>query len=235
MYTVSSTSVQTPSPTPVLPSPPVASMPGSLGNSESGTVGSGKPANPCSYQNNSKAPGYLGYTSYSTVIGETLSILSTQPNDRPRGVSMNENSPICISPKYLHMAMAVLSNVPQQQDGTILFKKRVALYDSFAHRLAFRILPSLYEEFGEYFGKSRDVSKLEELAERISINTAKPVVDTSNPDDLVAEFSGPNLRWESLGNNITPPTQSLPVDIVWLSLILFLFPFRDAFQLLVST
>jgi hypothetical protein len=63
-----------------------------------------------------------------------------------------------------------------------------------------RILKSLYSQFGNYLGSNRIDSQLEEIATTLSNNTSQPFLDDMrDPNEWIAQLSGPNLRWESLG------------------------------------
>lgn len=63
------------------------------------------------------------------------------------------------------------------------------------------ILSSLYEVWGDHFQpETRTDAKLEAMARTICANSSKPFSDTiSNPTAWMGQFTGHNLRWESLG------------------------------------
>lgn len=67
------------------------------------------------------------------------------------------------------------------------------------------ILRSLYEPggFGERLGKERNDNSLEPIAREICFNTAQPLSEVgSNYKEWINQFTGLNIRWESLGEKI---------------------------------
>jgi hypothetical protein len=155
---------------------------------------------------NALAPGYLGYTSYSTVIQEardSLSMLDGRLEEEEAFRTKPANTPGSISPNIMKLCLIVLQQVPDRETGMALFQPSTATYDAWVHYIAKKIILSLYEPdtFGPFLGKNRSTSQLQEMARRICINTAKPVRDdVAHADDWIAQFSGPNIRWESIGS-----------------------------------
>ncbi|KAI5863752.1 hypothetical protein GGS23DRAFT_604761 [Durotheca rogersii] len=150
-------------------------------------------------------PGYLGFTSYCTVIEETENSLSRVQG--PGSVTLHCGSaaqsppdePVEImSPRIRDMCLIVLHNVPDAGRECTL-----SLYngsDSWFLPVAQRLYHSLYDTFGHYFVPDRSVSKLEELARLLCVNTTRPFSDDeSDPERWVSQFSGRNMRWEALG------------------------------------
>ncbi|KAK9784005.1 hypothetical protein SCAR479_00564 [Seiridium cardinale] len=146
----------------------------------------------------SRAIGYMGYTSYSTVIDETLSILNGHPEDACHSPCM-EDCPVTISSKTLALGVTILRHVPYPEDGHRLFRKEATIYDGWIRVVTRRILDSFYDEWGSYLGRNRSLPKLEEMARRICVNTAKSVAKKVDANEWLDQFQGPNLRWESLG------------------------------------
>ncbi|KAI0123391.1 hypothetical protein BJ170DRAFT_587235, partial [Xylariales sp. AK1849] len=144
------------------------------------------------------ATGYLGYTSYCTVIEETLSILSGERQDNTPGDSMGED-PIHISPKVLQLGVTILRHVPYPEEGNNLFQRDSTIYDTWINRIAQRFLGTLYSTFGKHLGHDRTVANYEEMARRICFNSSRPVSKLPDTDAWLDQFCGPNLRWESLG------------------------------------
>jgi hypothetical protein len=72
-------------------------------------------------------------------------------------------------------------------------------WDDWVRDTGFEFLKALYAEYGDYLGRDRSVARLEEMAHRICVHTAKPVLDLPATNEFLAQFSGPNTRWESLG------------------------------------
>ncbi|PCD17977.1 hypothetical protein FGRA07_07445 [Fusarium graminearum] len=68
---------------------------------------------------------------------------------------------------------------------------------SWSHAAVSRIITSLRQLFQRFDGSE---SFDEEVADFLCRNTTRPVQDTfDNFDDWIAQFCGPNIRWESLG------------------------------------
>lgn len=151
----------------------------------------------------SRTHGYLGYTSYCTVIDETLSILNGQPEDVAHSPCMEDCS-VSISPQTLAVGVTILRHVPYPEDGQRFFRKDCKIYDGWLRLVAQRILDTLYVEWGKYLDRGRSILKLEDMARRISVNTAKSVLNKAEPDAWLDQFRGPNLRWESLGTRRCP-------------------------------
>ncbi|KAH8894588.1 hypothetical protein GQ53DRAFT_858041 [Thozetella sp. PMI_491] len=104
------------------------------------------------------------------------------------------------------MAITVLTHVPEPEQGYALLREPKPM-DTWIHIIARRILGSLYREFGAVFGKNRSQAQLEWLAHKICMNCTRCVSDNTNgPDEWLAQFEGPNLRWESLAD----PERKLP-------------------------
>ncbi|KAJ0349059.1 hypothetical protein COL154_013665 [Colletotrichum chrysophilum] len=67
-------------------------------------------------------------------------------------------------------------------------------------RLAQRALDSLYATYGSYLGTVRDDAQLSELTRILCANTARPFSENeADPEKWVAQFTGTNIRWETLG------------------------------------
>lgn len=150
---------------------------------------------------NSRAYGYLGYTSYCTVIEETLSILDRRPEDVPHSPCMDD-CPVLISPKTLTLGVTILRHIPYPEDGQRFFRKDCTVHDGWVRLTAQHILDTLYTEWGDYLGHARSISKLEDMTRHISVNTAKSVVNNPDANAWLDQFRGPNLRWESIGMSL---------------------------------
>lgn len=146
----------------------------------------------------SRTLGYLGYTSYSTVIDETLCILNDLRAENPQSPCMDD-CPTAISSKTLALGVTVLRHVPLPEDAQRLFRREITVKDFWMRLVAQHILETLYDEWGRHLGRGRSVSKLEEMARRICVNTAQPIVNRGNGVEWLEQFRGPNLRWETLG------------------------------------
>ncbi|KAH8664248.1 hypothetical protein BX600DRAFT_296113 [Xylariales sp. PMI_506] len=160
------------------------------------TIANGRPNRPPDARAN--ATGYLGYTSYCTVIDETLSMLAGEPPDYTTCMAL-DGRPIQISQKTLELGVTILHHIPSADYGKLLFQREFTAYDSWVQKIAGRFLDSIYETFGEYLGADRTLAKYEEMARRICYNSSRPVIELREADAWLDQFCGPNLRWESIG------------------------------------
>ncbi|KAH7018095.1 uncharacterized protein B0I36DRAFT_394728 [Microdochium trichocladiopsis] len=152
---------------------------------------------------NWKAPGYLGYASYTTVLDEARESLPTASADPATrdGVEPEQAKPgPRITEPVMSACIAVLRRIPLAEDSTILDKDYLVLFQ-WVHRIAQSILEALYDPkaFGMYVGKRRDDDGLRKMAQVICANTVKPVDDSLEAKEWVAQFTGNNIRWESIG------------------------------------
>ncbi|KZL87499.1 fungal specific transcription factor [Colletotrichum incanum] len=153
--------------------------------------------------------GYLGFTSFCGIYEETRSSLNRlQPSDAtPIGeIGTTTYCGLECSPPLTNQALEtclnILRHVPDRETGLRLFESHVNPSDGWIRLAAKRMITSLYETFPQYFSASEkpDDAQLTVLARTICGNTAKCVSDEeSDPEKWIAQFTGTNLRWESLG------------------------------------
>ncbi|KAM0451209.1 hypothetical protein ACHAPV_010055 [Trichoderma viride] len=153
-------------------------------------------------------PGYLGYISHSSVLQETENSLSMiqgfqafLPQLANKELRQNvEELRNRYSPTK-EMCLVVLRGIPAPNVGLIEANKDSPLYrDGWLRMVAMRVLSDLHERFGSYLGLCREDSQLEEIALFLSENTAKPFQeDEPDSQKWIGQFTGPNLRWESVG------------------------------------
>ncbi|KAI0862263.1 hypothetical protein F4860DRAFT_122103 [Xylaria cubensis] len=152
------------------------------------------------------ASGYLGFTSFSAVYEETQISLNrlqgshATPSDSGDG-SQETSAPdqFTLSARTRDACLFVLQNVPEPSRGKICL--RGSPRDSWYYYFLDRVLLSFYEAFGHYFGPRRSDKSLEELAVLFSRNTTHAFCDDDDitPSKWLAQFSGQNTRWETLG------------------------------------
>lgn len=149
---------------------------------------------------NSRAPGYLGYASYTTVLEEARKSLPvSEEYFSLRDDAKKRRSEVKISEAVLNSCVAVLGQIPTVENSAIPDKDSFH-FSKWANIIALRILESLYDPnvFSAYIGKQRDEDSLRQMARMICINTAQPVQDSLDGDDWIAQFTGRNIRWESI-------------------------------------
>lgn len=152
---------------------------------------------------NWKAPGYLGYASYNTVLDEARERLplpgqhTSSENDAGLDVPRSD---VRVSELVLGACVAVLRLLPPPEESSIPPHDFLVLFQ-WLHRLGLSIRESLYAPsiFGAFLGSRRDEANLRKLAYTICANTAKPVDDDLEGHEWLQQFTGHNIRWESVG------------------------------------
>ncbi|WDK17844.1 fungal specific transcription factor domain-containing protein [Colletotrichum graminicola] len=153
--------------------------------------------------------GYLGFTSFCGIYEETRSSLNRlQPSGAtPIGeIGATASCGLECSPPLTNQALetclTILRHVPDRETGLKLFETNTSPSDGWIRMAAKRMITSLYETFPQYFCAQErpDDAQLAVLARTICSNTAKCVSEEeSDPEKWIAQFTGTNLRWESLG------------------------------------
>ncbi|KAK5996606.1 hypothetical protein PT974_01943 [Cladobotryum mycophilum] len=155
-----------------------------------------------------QSTGYLGFTSYSSVFEEAKNSLlllkgfqSWLPQVGHGGRrQLTEDVPGFLCSPTREMCLVVLRGIPLPSMGNITPKTSPHHTDGWQRVAASRVLSSLHERFGSYLGDCRVDSQLEEIAHFLSNNTAKPFrEDEPDPEKWFGQFTGANLRWESVG------------------------------------
>ncbi|KAJ0158812.1 hypothetical protein CTA2_10860, partial [Colletotrichum tanaceti] len=167
--------------------------------------------------------GHLGFTSWSDVYREVGNGLSdhdlqqqhpgggpttAQANDR--SLESRKDADADADPdadadtqdaKTLEMCLSVLRRVPQEHEARALFDPYSDPHNAFIHLVAQRAMDSLYATYGaRHLGAVRDDARLSELARVLCRNSARPFSEHEpDPEAWMAQFTGPNLRWEMLG------------------------------------
>ncbi|KAI0486719.1 hypothetical protein F4859DRAFT_311784 [Xylaria cf. heliscus] len=150
--------------------------------------------------------GYLGFTSFSAVYEETQISLNrlqgphTTPSDSG---DWSQETPtpdqFTLTDRTRDACLFVLQHVPEPTRGKICL--RGSPCEAWYYYFLDRVLVSFYEAFGHYFGSRRSDKSLEELAIVFSRNTTLPFSDEDDitPSQWIAQFSGQNTRWETIG------------------------------------
>ncbi|KXJ86956.1 hypothetical protein Micbo1qcDRAFT_152534 [Microdochium bolleyi] len=162
------------------------------------TPGSSSGANP-------RASGYLGYASYTTVIDEARESLPVDGRTiRLQSDVANRRTEPRVSDAAIDRGVAVLRHLPTLDNAAIINKEYFLMHD-WIYRIAMVIFQKLYEQhaFGAHLGEDRDEDCLRQMSRTVCLNTAQPVDDSLEAKDWIAQFSGPNLRWESIGLLLT--------------------------------
>lgn len=151
------------------------------------------------------AVGYLGSTSFEAVLEETQASLNhlgaplSSTSDGDGGDQSRKLVPDC--PAIIkELCLSVLRAVPQPADGFKAFQEWASPEMTWQHRVAKLFLHDLYAAWGSYLISARTDAKLEEMARILCYNTHRNASDdVAQPDQWLQQFSGLNMRWETLG------------------------------------
>lgn len=151
--------------------------------------------------------GYLGPTSFCDIYEQAQENLSI-----PRGRSSGNSSTAGqvdtasslklpkLSPQTLERCVAVLRKVPRREEGERLCNSYSNPNEIWLGLVGHRVRDSFYDTFGQYLGDDRTDSGLGQIAKRLCYNTSRTLLeDDKDPEQWVHQFSGPNLRWETMG------------------------------------
>lgn len=158
--------------------------------------------------------GYMGATSFTAVLEEAQRRLSSmRPASQSAVSAAQEASERCMSMADFNpteRSMAVIRSIPDRATSYYLFDLQRNINEPWC-RLAIRKLhDSLWDAFGGLLDGERDPKSLSDMATKLCYNTSNKLrEDHTDPKAWFAEFSGPNLRWESLGILFTCWTNAL--------------------------
>ena len=151
------------------------------------------------------APGYLGFTSHSTVFEETLSSLFMQQgthtwlpqlNELNQVINNRNPNEVLMSP-VRETAFLVLRNLPTIPHHKIIWKP-AHWGNNWLIDPAFRVLESLQARYGCKLAEKPE-TELEKVALFLSRNSIKPMNDElATRDEWLEQLVGDNMRWESL-------------------------------------
>ncbi|KAF6824166.1 fungal specific transcription factor [Colletotrichum plurivorum] len=154
--------------------------------------------------------GHLGFTSFGDIykeVGNGLSDRDTREDRLPDSSGDREENDIAAqmpdlapSATTMETCLAVLKSIPEEDKGRALFASHFDPHDGFVRPVGQRILDSLYETYGDCFKPDADEARLAALVRLICANTTRPF-DEHEPDAQawIAQFTGTNIRWETLG------------------------------------
>ncbi|KAF5720212.1 hypothetical protein FGLOB1_806 [Fusarium globosum] len=151
------------------------------------------------------SPGYLGFTSYNSVFQgarESLSLSDTGSEFPSPEVSSPESDDVRLRSLPLpaqQMCLVVLQYLPGRPEAHMIFHDEPGPENTttWTHTAVSRIIKSLRLLFQSFEGSE---CFDEQVADVLCRNTSKPVNDTFDSfDDWIAQFCGPNIRWESIG------------------------------------
>ena len=154
---------------------------------------------------------FFGPTSFSAVFHEHQSDLvsdmppgeddlSMEATSRPD--SCMENA--ALDEYFVCLGTKVLSRLPDQQSCDLLLKRRFERSDNDAwfKPATQRCADLLWSTFGGQLVGAKNIAGLKAVAQILCHNATNPMEEPEDPEDAeewIQSFSGPRLRWESLG------------------------------------
>ncbi|KND87297.1 hypothetical protein TOPH_08041, partial [Tolypocladium ophioglossoides CBS 100239] len=147
--------------------------------------------------------GYLGATSFSAVFQEAQ--IKLPSTDRTATLDEAESvdglrSRLMLDHKTYDTALCILRSIPGKEASYLLFKKHVNPNDGWCRLAAARLIDCLWTSFGTALDGDRRQQPLTEMALLLCRNSSKRLKeDYADPDEWFRSFSGPNMRWETLG------------------------------------
>lgn len=151
--------------------------------------------------------GYLGPTSFCDIYEQAQENLSI-PRGKSSGNSSNagqaDTAPSVKlpepSPQTLERCLVVLRKVPRRDEGERLCNAYSNPNEIWLGLVGHRVRDSFYDTFGQCLGDDRTDAGLGGIAKRLCYNTSRPLLeDEKDQEQWVRRFSGPNLRWETMG------------------------------------
>ncbi|KAH6603827.1 fungal specific transcription factor domain-containing [Trichoderma cornu-damae] len=145
--------------------------------------------------------GYLGATSFSAFYEEAQNCLAVTGKREPDWETTPPLKVVEGFPRLDELALGALRHIPDVASSRLLVKPQSSVYGGWCPLAGEWLNESLWTTFGETLGGSpRDEEQLRRMSFRLCRNGAAPLGEThTDPRKWFEEFSGPNLRWESLG------------------------------------
>ncbi|KAF7547053.1 hypothetical protein G7046_g9132 [Stylonectria norvegica] len=147
--------------------------------------------------------GYLGFTSYSTVFQETRNSLTLLNGPDIGPFQTASRARPCLTdllPPLREMCLFVVQHLPRSFSDNL--KDCTGSYrpDQWIHVAVDAIVQTLRHDFAPYLAADADNRLIAEMAQILCCNSSKPFRDEhEDPQAWIRQFTGPNLRWESLG------------------------------------
>lgn len=147
--------------------------------------------------------GYMGATSFSTDLEEAQRrLISMRGVESPVCTLPPRNEPSLSAQDFPPPAAAVhaLRSIPDRASSYYIFESFQNIHDAWCRLAAKWLLDSLWDTFGHILEGDRSDKSLTEMAKQVCLNTTKTLrEDHTDPNEWFREFSGANMRWESIG------------------------------------
>lgn len=145
--------------------------------------------------------GFLGATSYTAVLQEAQSSLTPTPGEPSGSIDGHDGavSRFSLDDRSYDSAMRVLRNVPCEEDCRFLLKWNVNPNEGWCRTATEWLIDTLWTTFGPLL-RDGTPKALTQMALTLSRNSSRVLrEDYTDPREWFTSFSGPNMRWESLG------------------------------------
>ncbi|OAQ78064.1 N-terminal binuclear Zn cluster-containing protein [Purpureocillium lilacinum] len=145
--------------------------------------------------------GFLGATSYTAVLQEAQSSLTPTPGEPSGSIDGHDGavSRFSLDDRSYDTAMRVLRNVPCEEDCRFLLKWNVNPNEGWCRTATEWLIDTLWTTFGPLL-RDGTPKALTQMALTLSRNSSRVLrEDYTEPREWFTSFSGPNMRWESLG------------------------------------
>ncbi|OPB46359.1 Zn2Cys6 transcriptional regulator [Trichoderma guizhouense] len=144
--------------------------------------------------------GYLGATSFSAFYEEAQNSLSVTEKCESESDMMPLKTADVV-PRLDELALGALRHIPDKASSQLLTRLYTSFYGGWNTLSGRWLNDSLWAAFGTTLDRvARDEELLRRMSFKLCRNSAVPLGEShTDPQKWFAEFSGSNLRWESLG------------------------------------
>lgn len=145
--------------------------------------------------------GYLGATSFSAFYEEAQNSLPVVEKCESESDTMPPLKIVEVFPRLDELALSVLRHIPDKPSSKLLTRLYSSFYGGWNPLSGQWLNKSLWTEFGSTLHRdARDEEQLRRMSFKLCRNGAVPLEEShTDPQKWFEEYSGPNLRWESLG------------------------------------
>ncbi|EHK18471.1 uncharacterized protein TRIVIDRAFT_125398, partial [Trichoderma virens Gv29-8] len=145
--------------------------------------------------------GYLGATSFSAFYEEAQNSLSVAEKCESESDTMPPFKTIEVFPRLDELAICALRQIPDKASSQLLTRLYTSFYGGWNTLSGRWLNDSLWTAFATTLDREvRDEELLRRMSFKLCRNSAVPLGEShSDPQKWFDEFSGSNLRWESLG------------------------------------
>ncbi|KAK2617003.1 hypothetical protein QQS21_000092 [Conoideocrella luteorostrata] len=150
--------------------------------------------------------GYLGATSFSAFYQETQGDLVSEHQKlcgQPQCSTCVGNDTASHGRSLAKLAMSTLKCIPDMASAEALIDVESSAHDGWSRLVGERLHASFWAAFESHLAIAggRDEPRILQMASKISDNTSRPFKDDqTDPVEWLKSFSGPEMRWESLGH-----------------------------------